>query len=134
VVPLPEVGRTLDVLKQRGIAIAVLTNGWNPMQCAKAQRAGFTDPVLVSSEIGVQKPASAAFEILLRVLGTAPEESWYVGDDPRSDVAAAQAAGMRGVWMNWERKEYPPDLNPPAHTIYGFPELLRLLPSRVRVR
>ena len=62
------------------------------MQQRKAQRAGFAGPVLVSSEIGVQKPAAGSFEKLLRVLETAPEESWYVGDDPDSDIAGAHAA------------------------------------------
>jgi HAD superfamily hydrolase (TIGR01509 family) len=133
VVPLPGVRETLKALRERGIATAVLTNGWNPMQHCKAERAGFTGPLVVSSEIGVQKPAVGAFEVLLRVLGTPPEHSWYVGDDPRGDVAGAHAAGMRTVWIDWERKEYPADVPPPTHTIRTFDELLPLLPAPVRV-
>ena len=90
---------------------------------------GFRGPVLVSSEIGVQKPASRAFEALLRTLGTHPAGTWYVGDDPHADVAGAQEAGMRAVWMNWERKEYPAELRAPEHTIANFQELLSLLPA-----
>ena len=132
VLPLPGVARTLDALRDRGITTAVLTNGWNPMQHRKAQRAGFVGPVLVSSEIGVQKPAVSSFEILLRVLKSAPDESWYVGDDPHGDIAGAHDAGMRGVWINWERKEYPADLRPPAYTIHNFEDLLDILPATVR--
>lgn len=134
VVPLPGVGPTLDALQRRGIPVAVLTNGWSPMQQRKAQRAGFGGPVLVSSEIGVQKPAAASFEILLHTLGTPSEESWFVGDDPRSDVAGARAAGMRSVWIDWEKRTYPAELPPPTRTIHDFGELLEFLPSPARVR
>jgi HAD superfamily hydrolase (TIGR01509 family) len=133
VVPLPGVSRTLASLRERGLRMAVLTNGWNPMQRRKAERAGFTGTLLVSSEIGVQKPAPRAFEMLLGALGTQPHASWYVGDDPRADVAGAQAAGMQTVWIDWERKAYPPDVCAPDHTIQAFDELLDLFPAPVRV-
>jgi HAD superfamily hydrolase (TIGR01509 family) len=133
VVPLPGVKRTLEGLRERGIVVAVLTNGWNPLQVRKAEEAGFRGPVLVSSEIGERKPAPHAFEMLVRTLGTDPQQTWYVGDDPHSDVAGAQAIGMQTVWLNWERKEYPEGLRPPGHTIGDFDELLGLLPAPARV-
>jgi putative hydrolase of the HAD superfamily len=133
VIPLPGVPQTLQALRKRGIVTAVLTNGWNPMQRRKAERAGFSGPILVSSEIGVQKPAPASFRALLEALGTSPDESWYVGDDPRGDIAGAQAAGMHAVWIDWESKPYPNDLAPPLHRISRFDELLGLLPSPVQI-
>jgi len=134
VVPLPGVAQTLAGLRERGIAMAVLTNGWNPMQRRKAERAGFRETVLVSSEIGAQKPAARAFEILLDALETPPGQTWYVGDDPRGDVAGAAAAGLRTVWIDWEAKAYPADVSPPGHTIARFEQLLELLPSPARAR
>ena len=133
VVPLPGAQRTLAGLRERGIALAVLTNGWNPMQRLKAEQAGFLGPILVSSEIGVRKPEPGAFEILLRTLGTQPQHTLYVGDDAASDVAGAQRAGMQTVWINWERLEYPPEQRPPDHTIGALDELLALIPAPVRV-
>jgi HAD superfamily hydrolase (TIGR01509 family) len=132
VVPLPGVAQMLEGLHERGIAVAVLSNGWNPLQARKAERAGFRGKILVSSEIGVQKPAPLAFERLLEELGTEPHRTWYVGDDPHGDVAGAQRVGMVTVWMNWERKVYPPDVTRPAHTIADFHELLELLPAPAR--
>ncbi|HET6275390.1 MAG TPA: HAD family hydrolase [Candidatus Cybelea sp.] len=134
VIPLPGVKTTLDALAERGIAIAILSNGWNPLQARKAEQAGFRGPILVSGEIGEQKPAAHAFERLLQALGTDPEESWYVGDDPHCDVAGAQSAGMQSVWINWEAKQYPSQLRPPEHTISEFAQLLDLLPAAVRTR
>jgi HAD superfamily hydrolase (TIGR01509 family) len=132
VVPLPGVKPTLEALRARGIAVAVLSNGWNPLQRRKAEQAGFLGPVLVSSEIGEQKPAPQAFESLLRTLGTDAAQTWYVGDDPRIDVAGAQALGISAVWIDWERKEYPAGQRPPDHTIHEFQELLTLLPEPAR--
>ena len=132
VVPLPGVKETISLLRERGIATAVLTNGWNPLQQRKAERAGFVGPVLVSSEIGTRKPSAKSFAWLLETLDTRPEESWFVGDTPQSDVAGAQRAAMTAVWINWEHLEYPRDMQPPEYTITSFPELLDLLPQHAR--
>jgi putative hydrolase of the HAD superfamily len=131
-IPLPGVKPTLEALEARGIAVAVLTNGWSPFQQRKAARAGFRGHVLVSSEIGERKPSLRAFEMLLEVLGTPPHQTAYVGDDPRDDVAGARDAGIQTVWINWERLKYPAELPPPQHTIAAFPELLELVPQFVR--
>ncbi len=132
VVPLPGVEPTLRALSARGIATAVLTNGWNPLQLRKAERAGFRGTILVSSEIGVQKPAVAAFDALVHVLGTQARETLYVGDDPRGDIAGASDAGLQSAWIDWEEKKYPPELRAPDYTIHSFEELLGVLPERVR--
>jgi HAD superfamily hydrolase (TIGR01509 family) len=134
VVPLPGVKAALDVLRERGISVAILTNGWNPLQAGKAECVRFDGPILVSSELGEQKPAPSAFRRLLEALGAEPQETWYVGDNPQSDVAGAHAAGMQAIWMNWERKEYPGELAPPEHTIADFYELLELLPRPVHTQ
>jgi HAD superfamily hydrolase (TIGR01509 family) len=131
-VSLPGVDQTMEQLQKRGILVAVLTNGWNPLQKRKAEQAGFRGPVLVSSEIGERKPSMAAFGRLLHVLGTDARHTCYVGDDPHDDIAGAQDAGLQTVWIDWEGREYPDDVPPPAHTIHAFPELLEFVPQCVR--
>ncbi|MBV9720203.1 MAG: HAD family hydrolase [Candidatus Eremiobacteraeota bacterium] len=134
VVALPGVRTTLETIRGRDIAVAVLTNGWNPLQARKAAKVGFQGPVLVSSEIGEQKPSAGAFERLSERLGVAPTATWYVGDDPSVDVAGAQGVGMRAVWLDWEHKEYPVDLRGPDRTIRNFPDLLEILTPEMPVR
>lgn len=129
VIPIPGVRRVLDGLKERGIAVAVLSNGWNPLQIRKAQRAGFDGPVLASADIGEQKPGARAFDALLSALGTRPENTWFVGDDPHSDVDGSRSAGLRSVWFDWEKKTFPPELLPPQYTIHSLDELLEVLPT-----
>lgn len=134
VIPLPGAKATLEALRRRGIPVAVLSNGWNPLQVRKAQRAGFEGPVLASADIGQQKPGARAFEALLGALGTRPQHTWYVGDDPRSDVNGSREAGFHSVWFDWEKKEYPPELLPPPHTIHALEELLEILPAARSIR
>lgn len=133
VIPLPGVKRTLQALRQTGLALAVLSNGWNPLQTKKAERADFTGQVLASADIGAQKPSSRAFDQLLGALGTPAGETWYVGDDPAGDISGAHASGLNTVWFNYEGKQYPADLARPTYTIRSFDELLELLTGQVAV-
>ena len=134
VIPLPGVKGMLSGLKDRGIAVAVLSNGWNPLQIRKAQRAGFEGPILASADIGQQKPGARAFEALLSALGTRPQNTWFVGDDPYSDVDGSRSAGFHAVWFDWEKKAFPPELLPPPDTIHSLGELLDILPVEEEVR
>lgn len=117
----------LAELRRRDIPCAILSNGWSPLQQRKAQRLGFDGPVLVSDGLGTQKPDAQAFLALSRALASEPGEVAYVGDNPRTDVAAAIAAGMRGVWLDAEGAAYPPGLPEPSAVIHSLAELLTLL-------
>jgi len=124
VIPIPGVRETLTELHARGISIAILTNGWNPLQTRKAHCVGFDGPLVVSSEIGVQKPDPRAFEMLRNVLGTSPENTWYVGDDPVTDISGARAVGFHAIWLDAEGKTYPGDLPQPTRIVHSLPEIL----------
>lgn len=129
VVPFPGVKHVVAKLRERGIAVAVLSNGWNPLQQIKAKLAGFEGTVLASADIGVQKPDPRTFEALLDVLGSAPGDTWYVGDDPRGDVCGAADFGLNAVWIDAEGKKYPSDLPSPPYTIGSLEELPTLIPG-----
>ena len=51
-----------------------------------------------SNEIGVRKPDPAAFAALTRALGRPPEETVFV-DDNRDNIAACEALGYQGLWL-----------------------------------
>jgi FMN phosphatase YigB (HAD superfamily) len=108
-------------------AFVVPTNGWNPLQQAKADAVGFAGPLLVSAELGASKPSRPAFEAMAAALAVPPSACWYVGDDPRCDVAGALAAGMRAVWLDAEGVAYPPDMPEPTATVHSLEQLARLL-------
>ena len=55
---------------------------------------------LNAGQLGAAKPARLCFERLAAGLAVAPAQLLYVGDDPRLDVRAAHAAGLKPAWMN----------------------------------
>ena len=123
--PIDGAVEMLARLQQRGVRIAILTNGWTPLQQRKIARAlGAIDfPVLVSDRLGVQKPARAAFDALVAALAVDRSDIWYVGDNPAADVAGALGAGLRAVWFDWEGVPYPPDAPAPTRRIHALREL-----------
>ncbi len=123
----PDARNVLAKLRERRIPVAVLSNGWSALQQGKAQRLNFNGPVLVSDAIGAQKPEAAAFNALARALAAEPHEIGYVGDSPRTDVVAAIAAGMHGIWLDAEGRAYPSELPAPRAVIHSLTELLTLL-------
>ncbi len=69
---------------------------------------------LSAREHGCGKPAASIFHEACRRLGVAPADVLHVGDDPRLDVVAAMAAGLRAGWINrhggvWPRSDCEPD-------------------------
>lgn len=124
VIPLPGARQTFRGLRERGFVLAVLSNGWNPLQIQKARRAGFDGPVLASADLGVQKPHRAAFDAMLAVLGTDIADTWYVGDDPLCDVGGARAAGLRAIWFDPENRRFPSDASPPTSTARALEDIL----------
>ena len=127
--PLPGALDLLAALHDRGIPVAVLTNGWSPLQEHKLARIGFTGRILVSGTIGCEKPQAAAFEELARELATPLAHCWYVGDTPLVDVVGARDAGMHGVWFDWERHRWPPGVPAPEARIERLADFLDLIPG-----
>lgn len=127
VIPQPGVREMLAELRRRGIPVAILTNGWSPLQQHKADRVRFDGPVVVSADLGIQKPQPQAFAALADALQAEPHDIAFVGDTPSSDVAGAIRSGMHGVWFDAEGIEYPRDLPPPSAVIHSLAELTALV-------
>ena len=127
--PVAGARETLAVLRERGVPLAILTNGWSPLQQLKIARAlgDAIETILVSDQLGAVKPARACFAALVAALGVPAEQVWYVGDNPRGDVGGALAAGLRAVWFDWEGQQYPADLPPPTVRIRALRELEALV-------
>jgi FMN phosphatase YigB (HAD superfamily) len=128
--PVERAREILVKLRGRGIATAILTNGWSPLQQRKIARALEDDApprILVSDELGAVKPERAAFDALVDALRVPRERLWYVGDNARGDVGGALAAGLLAVWFDAEGQSYPQDLPPPTIRISALRELETLV-------
>jgi FMN phosphatase YigB (HAD superfamily) len=130
--PVDGAREVLAALRAAGVPLAILTNGWSPLQEKKiAQALGdFPEPILVSEVLGVAKPDAAAFAKLADVLCVAVGAIAYVGDNPKTDVAGAQGAGLVGVWFDWEGISYPGDTPPAQIVIHALAEVAGLVPGR----
>ena len=124
----------LDVLEERGIAYGAVSNNVHDYQRAKLDAAGLDRiRVLVGIDtVGAAKPEPAIFHEGVRLLGSVPARTAYVGDNLRVDAIGAGEAGLGGVWL--DRKDNPSpvrgaDGSVPAdvRTIGSLAELLDLL-------
>ncbi len=127
--PLPGARELLRSLAERGIPVAVLTNGWSPLQEAKLAKIGYSGSILVSATIGRAKPDGRAFDLLARALNAPLAACWYIGDTPTVDVVGARDAGMHGVWFDWEGHPWPPGVSLPEARIERLPDFLELIPG-----
>jgi putative hydrolase of the HAD superfamily len=59
--------------------------------------------VIVSSEIGIRKPAPRIFLAAAQRFNVAVNEILHVGDEPESDVAGARAAGLDALLVDHKR-------------------------------
>ncbi len=104
---------TLAELRSKGLFLGVITNGagdeHTDSQRTKAARLnllGKVDGFWVSDEMGYRKPDPRAFLPALQATGAAATECLYIGDSPETDIAGANAAGMRSALI--QRQERAP--------------------------
>lgn len=93
---------TLELLKDQGYKVGILTNGPSEYQRAKVELVHlheYVDTVVVGGELPHSKPHPFAFEYVCKQLGCAPEDCAYVGDHPINDVDGSRNAGMTAIWI-----------------------------------
>ncbi len=59
----------------------------------------YFEVIIISSEVGVEKPDPEIFRIATGKLEVNPETSMHVGDSISEDVAGAEGAGIKGVLL-----------------------------------
>ena len=98
----PETRRTLDEIRRRGLATAVISN-WDRRLPVILDGLGLTedfDTVTVSAIEGIEKPAPGIFRRTLDRLGTRPDATLHVGDSPLEDYEGARAVGITPVLID----------------------------------
>ncbi|MBC8098171.1 MAG: HAD family hydrolase, partial [Armatimonadetes bacterium] len=130
----PEVLDTLNLLRDRGIQLGIVTNSYHPMTLRdlELQEYGildyFPDCRITAADAGYLKPHPAIFEQALQQLGISADEAIFVGDNPVADIAGAQGAGMRAV-LRRKRDRLPTtsSLVIPDAMIFSLSELPAIL-------
>ena len=92
------------------------------------------DPVVISSEVGLRKPARGSFEAALARAGVRAAAALHVGNDPVDDVDGALHAGLWACRVHDTTRPgpglHPPDLEAP--TVAEVPALLATWVPRAR--
>lgn len=125
--------RVLRALRDAGVILGLVTNGYATTQRRKVayhELEEKVDFVLISEEVGAHKPDPGIFAEALRLAGTAPSETLFVGDMPDNDIKGALEAGMDaalydigGKWGALRENVTAPT---PTHTIKSLSEVLAI--------
>ncbi len=121
---------TLAALRDAGYRIGLISNTIWPAELHMEDLAEigvlqYLEHMTFSGEIGMWKPSQQIFQHALDALGVAPEHAVFVGDSPSEDIAGAQGAGMRAIWIR--NNEFSPGDVQSDASIETLPELLPIL-------
>lgn len=130
-VPYEDLLSMIHQLKDMGMKLAIITNGYGQFQLDNIRALGIEkefEARLISEWKGIRKPDPVIFERALGKLGVAAEESLFVGDHPINDVKAAMQVGMIGVW---KREEWQEEHEIMAdYVVNNLSEIPRIISSR----
>ena len=92
--------------------LTIVTNGFIEVQYEKFEKSGLKDcfsHVVLSEEVGCQKPNPRIFEEALRLNGLGADEVVMVGDSWYSDIQGAINAGIDQIWVTdkWDDESKP---------------------------
>ncbi len=99
-VPFRDTVPTLLSLRDRNYKLGIITNGLAVKQWEKLIRLGiqhFFDSVIISEEIGREKPDPRIFKLAIDSLKCKPSEAMMVGDRIDRDIVGAKKIGMLTV-------------------------------------
>lgn len=133
---IPGAADLLHELKRRGYPLALVADG-RPGTYANVlgqhNVLALFDVLVISEQLGCEKPDARMFVAALEQLGIAPADygrTLMVGNHLERDVKGANRVGMRSVWLDWapRRSKVPADAEEvPHYTIKQPLELLEIV-------
>lgn len=83
--------------------LTIVSNGFKEVQYYKFEHSGlapFFTHMIISEEVGINKPQPGIFRIALERNGLQADEVIMIGDSYTSDIAGAKAAGIDQIWLH----------------------------------
>jgi 2-haloacid dehalogenase len=127
--PHPDVAECLTALRNEGVGISTLSNGSSAAAEFVLDSLGcrdMVDHVLSVQQASLWKPSRKAYEYGLSTVGVAAEDAALVAVHPW-DIHGAQKAGLTGVWVNRNRRAYPPYFLSPQYEVTSLVEPAQIL-------
>lgn len=104
---IPGAMELLEYLRPR-YRMFILSNGFKELQSRKMRTAGldgYFEDIILSEDIGINKPRPELFEHALQKTGSRLEESIMIGDMFETDIAGAANIGMQQIYFNPKHKK-----------------------------
>jgi len=94
-----DVAESLERLKRSGYRLGIVSNFAPTLRTILLHKGilHYFDPVIVSTEVGLEKPNPAIFRLALEQAKLAPEDALYIGDHDKNDIWAPNQIGIRAV-------------------------------------
>lgn len=109
--PMEGAKELLEELSKKCL-IGVLTNGFTEVQYRKLRSTGldrYIQRMVISDEIGIQKPDVRIFRYAERATGASPTSTIMIGDNPDNDIQGALHAGWKAIYYDSKGKEFESD-------------------------
>ncbi len=100
--------KTLSFLKQRGIKMALVINGYkSTRRVVKYFRLEkYFDYIAISCELGVSKPNHKIFKLVAKELTLEPQKILCIGDNYSVDIVGTQKAGCGAALLNRKKRGF----------------------------
>ena len=123
----PDVSNVLQVLRAARYRMAVVSNWQCGLRhfCTELGFGEAFDDVIVSAEVGYEKPNAEIFAEACRRVGVPPHRVLHVGDSITDDVEGARAAGLHALLVRRDQ-EGPLGDTPTISSLEPLPQLLGL--------
>jgi putative hydrolase of the HAD superfamily len=102
-VPFPFLFEMLNVLKNQGYLLGIITNGFGQFQDRAIEGLrirDYFDVILISEVEQVRKPQPEIFQRAMNRLRVSACDSVFVGDNPEADILGAKNAKMWTIWKH----------------------------------
>ena len=106
--------------------LTIVTNGFIEVQYEKFEKSGLKDyfsHIVLSEEVGCQKPNPRIYEEALRLNGLTADDVVMVGDSFYSDIQGAINAGIDQIWVT----DKPVDGSEPTYMVKSLEEIKSIL-------
>lgn len=98
---LPDAAEVVKTLAQH-YPLTIVSNGFHEVQYYKLEHSGLQScfqHVLISDEVGINKPQAGIFLEALKRNGVNADEAVMIGDSYNSDIQGARAVGIDQIWV-----------------------------------
>jgi len=129
---LPKAFALLTTLQSKGYRLSLITNGISRVQRGRldaTKTLSFFDHIVISEEIGIQKPEEGFFHQLFEFANMdepAKREALVIGDSLSSDILGGNKVGLATCWYNPQRFPRNPAILP-TYEITDLEELFTIL-------